>query len=303
MKLHAIRHEVARSGYVAAMTVAASVFRDKPVPLPLLRFGRSIAPFDNALTPRKGIAVLDPRLIDDVGMRRAFEGEAFDEWSLNHEAINLLRQRVLQIWPHSVLEFGSGVSTVVFSYLLRQHFADDAVRVISVEQNADFAARTETLLLRAPDRERRCNSSPGTAHQAFEGEPVSSSYDLGDEILGAGVLGHSAIADLHRRALRQGPGARARAAANPPHPTRPTTVILDDALRDNEMKILEAWAALPGVSVKGISLIRKGLAELTANSATAPLSAVTHRSARRPAIDAHDRVGHSGRLRIQGGQP
>ena len=262
MKLHAIRHEVARGGYVAAMTVAASVFRDKPVPLPLLRFGRSIAPFDNALTPRKGIAVLDPRLIDDAGMRRAFEGEAFDEWSLNHEAINLLHQRVLQIRPDSVLEFGSGVSTVVFSYLLRQHFADDAVRVISVEQNADFAARTEALLARAGSRKTVQFEFPGMAHQAFEGEPVSS-YDLGDEILGRVFSAIQPSLIFIDGPFGMGPVRGPVLPRILPYLTRPTTVILDDALRDNEMKILEAWAALPGVSVKGISLIRKGLAELT----------------------------------------
>jgi predicted O-methyltransferase YrrM len=262
MKLNAIGHEVARSGYVAAMMVATSVFRDKPVPLPLLRFGRSIAPIDNALTPRKGIPVLDPRLIDDVGMRRAFEGEVFDEWSLNHEAINLLRRRFLQIRPDSVLEFGSGVSTVVFSHLLRQHFADDAQRLISVEQSADFAGRTETLLARAGTRKSVQFEFPGVADYDFEGEMVSS-YDLRDDVLGRIFSAIQPSLIFIDGPFGTGPVRGPVLPRILPYLTRPATVILDDALRDNEMKILKAWSRLPGVSVKGISLIRKGLAEIT----------------------------------------
>lgn len=262
MNLHAITHEVARGGYVAAMMVAASVFRDKPVPLPLLRFGRLLAPFDNALTPRKAISVLDPRRIDDIDMRRAFEGEVFDEWSLNHEAINLLRQRFLQIRPDSVLEFGSGVSTVVFSHLLRQRFADDAVRLISVEQSAEFAARTETLLARAGSRKTVQFEFPGMADQFFDGATVSS-YDLSDEVLGRVFSAIQPSLIFIDGPFGTGPVRGPVLPRILPYLTRPTTVILDDALRDNEMRILEAWTALPGVSVMGVSLIRKGLAELT----------------------------------------
>ncbi len=262
MKLNAIGHEVARGGYVAAMMMAASVFRDKPLPLPLLRFGRSLAPFDNALTPRKAVSVLEPRLIDDSGMRRAFEGKTFDEWSLDHEAINRLRQRFLQIGPDSVLEFGSGVSTVVFSYLLRERFADDAPRLVSVEQSADFAGRTETLLARSGSRKAVQFEFPGMADYEFEGETVSS-YNLSDEVLGRVFSAIRPSLIFIDGPFGAGP---VRAPVLPrilPYLTWPATVILDDALRDNEMRILEAWSALPGVSVKGISLIRKGLAELT----------------------------------------
>jgi hypothetical protein len=262
MKLNAIGHEVARGSCVAAMMLATSVFRDKPVPLPLLRFGRSLVPIDNALTPRKGISVLDPRLIDDVDLRRAFEGESFDEWSLNHEAINLLRRLFLQVRPDSVLEFGSGVSTVVFSHLLRQQFADDATRLISVEQSPDFAGRTETLLARAGTRKTVQFEFPGMAEHEFDGEMVSS-YDLSNEVLGRIFSAIQPSLIFIDGPFGTGPVRGPVLPLILPYLTRPATVILDDALRDNEMRILNAWSRLPGVSVKGISLIRKGLAELT----------------------------------------
>jgi predicted O-methyltransferase YrrM len=195
-------------------------------------------------------------------MRRAFEGETFDEWSLNHEAINLLRQRFLQIRPDSVLEFGSGVSTVVFSHLLRQQFADDATRLFSVEQSADFAGRTETLLARAGTRKTVQFEFPGMADDEFEGEVVSS-YNLSDAVLGRIFSAIQPSLIFIDGPFGTGPVRGTVLPRILPYLTRPTTVILDDALRDNEMKILAAWSALPGVSVKGISLIRKGMAEIT----------------------------------------
>jgi predicted O-methyltransferase YrrM len=261
MRLETIRQEVARGGYVAAMMVTASLYGDRPVPLPLLRFGRSLARFENPLTPRRTVPVLDPGGIEHAGLRRVFEGESFDEWSLDDQAINLLRRRFLEIRPDSVLEFGSGVSTAVFSYLLRERFADDAVRLVSVEQSAEFVGRTEALLARAGTRGAVQFEFPGMTAQAFAGATVSS-YDLDDALLARVFSAIQPSLIFIDGPFGAGPVRGPVLPRILPWLTRPATVILDDALRDNEMRILDSWSALPGVTVKGISLIRKGLAEI-----------------------------------------
>ncbi len=261
MNLHTIKHDIARGGYFAALTMAASVYGSNPVPLPLLRFSRSLAAYDNPLTPRKGVPVLDPAKIEDRRLARLFEERNFTEWSLNHDAVNFLRRLYLDLQPDGVLEFGSGVSTVVFAHLMRDQIAAGRARLVSVEQSQDFAADTMTMLQRGGLEDAPRFVVPGMADDRFDGEAVSC-YGLSDEFL------TETVADLQPSLiLIDGPfgAGPVRGPILPrllPYLTVPTTVILDDALRDNEMRILDAWSKLPVVTVKGVHLIRKGMAEI-----------------------------------------
>lgn len=262
MKLQTIKRDIARGGYVAALTMAASVYGSHPVPLPLLRFSRALATYDNPLTPRSGVPILDPAKIEDRDLAWLFEGRGFTEWSLNHDAINFLRRLYLDLQPEAVLEFGSGVSTAVFSYLMRDQIAEGDARLVSVEQSADFAAETMTMLQRAGLEDAPRFVVSGMREDAFDGERVSC-YGMSDDFL-TGV-----VADVQPSLIFiDGPfgAGPVRGPILPrllPYLTVPTTVILDDALRDNEMRILDAWSNLPGVTVKGIHLIRKGMAEIS----------------------------------------
>lgn len=262
MKLQTIKRDIARGGYVAALTMAASVYGSHPVPLPLLRFSRALATYDNPLTPRSGVPILDPAKIEDRDLAWLFEGRGFTEWSLNHDAINFLRRLYLDLQPEAVLEFGSGVSTAVFSYLMRDQIAEGDARLVSVEQSADFAAETMTMLQRAGLEDAPRFVVSGMREDTFDGERVSC-YGMSDDFL-TGV-----VADVQPSLIFiDGPfgAGPVRGPILPrllPYLTVPTTVILDDALRDNEMRILDAWSNLPGVTVKGIHLIRKGMAEIS----------------------------------------
>ena len=261
MKLQTIKRDIARGGYVAALSMAASVYGSHPVPLPLLRFSRSLATYDNPLTPRSGVPILDPAKIEDRDLAWLFEGRAFTEWSLNHDAINFLRRLYLDLQPEGVLEFGSGVSTAVFSYLMRDQIAEGDARLVTVEQSPEFAADTMTMLQRAGLEDAPRFVVSGMMEDTFDGERVSC-YGMSDEFL-TGV-----VADLQPSLIFiDGPFGTGpvRGPILPrllPHLTQPATVILDDALRDNEMRILDGWSKLPGVTVKGIHLIRKGMAEI-----------------------------------------
>ena len=262
MNLHTIKHDIARGGYVAALTMAASVYGSHPVPLPLLRFSRSLATYENPLTPRKGIPVLDPAKIDDRDLAWLFEGQTFDEWSLNHDAINFLRKLYLDLQPDSVLEFGSGVSTAVFAYLMRDQIASDAAQLVSVEQSPEFADKTKAMLGRAGLENAPRFVCPGMAEGQFDGRTVGC-YDLHDEFLAEVFSDMRPSLIFIDGPFGVGPVRGPILPRLLPYLNAPTTVILDDALRDNEMRILEVWSNLPSVVVKGVHLIRKGMAEIT----------------------------------------
>lgn len=262
MSLDTFKRDIARSGYFVALNMAASVYRAHPLPLPLLRFSRSLASYENPLTPRSTVAVLDPDKIDDSGLAEVFKGQAYSEWSLNHVAINYLRRLYLDLQPDSVLEFGSGVSTAVFAYLMREGFSAGSKHLVSVEQSSEFADGTRSLLKRSGLERYVQFETPGMAETYFDGDPVES-YDLTD-----GFLARLFSTIQPSLILIDGPfgAGPVRGPVLPrllPYLREPATVILDDALRDNEMRILHAWSKLPGVTVKGVHLIRKGMAEIS----------------------------------------
>lgn len=261
MNLHTLKHDLARGGYFAALTMAASVYGRQPIPLPLLRFSRSLASYENPLTPRRGVPILDPAKIDDRDLAWVFEEQAFTEWSLNHDAINFLRKLYLALQPDGVLEFGSGVSTAVFSYLMRDRITEGVAQLVSVEQSPEFADQTGAMLARAGLDHAPRFVCPGMVDGLFDGKTVGC-YGLSDGFLADVFSAIQPSLIFIDGPFGVGPVRGPILPRLLPHLKVPATVILDDALRDNEMRILEVWSELPGVHVKGIHLIRKGMAEI-----------------------------------------
>jgi predicted O-methyltransferase YrrM len=262
MNLHSFKRDIARGGYVAALTMAGSIYGSNPVPLPLLRFSRSLATYENPLTPRIGVPVLDPGKIEDQNLGLLFEGLIFDEWSLNHDAINFLRRLYLDLQPDGVLEFGSGVSTVVFSHLIRSQAAMGDVKLFSVEQSPEFADKTRAMLARGGLENIPQFSCPGMTEGIFDGQAVEC-YDMRDDVLADLFSTVQPSLIFIDGPFGTGPVRGPILPRLLPYLKAPTRVILDDALRDNEMRILDVWDSLPGVTVKGVHLIRKGMAEIT----------------------------------------
>jgi hypothetical protein len=102
---------------------------------------------------------------------------------------------------------------------------------------------------------------PGTSEDEFEGEVVSC-YDLSDEFLERVFSTIQPSLIFIDGPFGAGPVRGPILPRLLPHLNKPTTVILDDSLRDNELKILHSWSRWPDVDVKGIHLIRKGMAEI-----------------------------------------
>jgi predicted O-methyltransferase YrrM len=79
-----------------------------------------------------------------------------DEWVLWEETMKLLGRLVEVVQPRRVIEFGSGLSTVVLAGLVGPYGG----RVLSFEHKARFARRTVDAL-----RERRLDQVASVAHQ------------------------------------------------------------------------------------------------------------------------------------------
>ncbi len=94
-----------------------------------------------------GAALADPELA------RALRGVLIGRWPMGLAALDLWADRVLESKPTAILEYGSGVSTVVNAILMRRLHGDGRARVFTVEQGEqagmDIRRRLETLGLGA----------------------------------------------------------------------------------------------------------------------------------------------------------
>lgn len=163
--------------------------------------------------------------------------------------------------PRRLLEFGSGVSTVLFAALCAQ--AGGGRRVISIEEHPAYAVRTRRLLdefelaqhattLVAPVGDsifggwagRTYRPDPDTLRLALAGERVDFVFIDGP----ASWLGRRG--DCRFGTL---PLARTFAADQ-------AVFVADDTLRRRDLAIVRRWQALPYVSVRGMLGIGRGLA-------------------------------------------
>lgn len=187
-------------------------------------------------------------------------------WALDAATIDRLVELVRDQRPRAIVEFGSGTSTVVFAALLAEQ-QGEALGVISFEQDAGWAARTREAL-----RQR-----------GLEGAAVVSQLPLGNPGNGAppGYLLTKEAAKLLRRhppelVLVDGPtlesGASRLGAADlvAPFVRRDVTLLLDDALRDAELCVAEAWERRVDITVHGIRTTPKGLLEATLRAPASP---------------------------------
>jgi hypothetical protein len=160
--------------------------------------------------------------------------------------------------PPTIVEFGSGTSTVVLAALLAEHYRDGP-RLVSFEQDPVWAERSRSAL----------------AQRGLEGMAAVIVLPIGNSD-GAppGYLLTEEAAALMRRlsprlVLVVGPtldsGASRVGTVDlvAPYVRDDATVLLDDALRDAELCVASAWAHRDDVELLGIRPTTKGLLEAT----------------------------------------
>jgi len=217
----------------------------------VIRLRRAVASRDGLL--RTGTLPIRPaeREIDEV-----IRGLVIDGWALDGETIDRLVEVVRAQTPRTVVEFGSGTSTIVLASLLAD---TDGARVISFDENNHWADRTsDTLRERGLDHVAVVNALP-----LIKGRGAPMSFGLTAE---AERLLRRHPPDL---ALVDGPtlesGASRLGALDilSPFVRTDLTVLLDDALRDAELCIASEWKKRADLSIHGIRATPKGLLEAT----------------------------------------
>lgn len=187
-------------------------------------------------------------LIQDAGLRAALSGLVLNGWALDTETLNYLWNNLMLERPKSIVEAGSGVSTIALSYYLRYQGLSGPV--LSIEQSA-------TVLMCVHERLSARNLS-GLCSLVHVPVAAGGGYDFRicehplrpavpvDWVLIDGPAGP----DMCRLGVL-------------PFLTRFCRVgarwFMDDCYRDGEISVLEHWSRLPGVCVEGIIPVGKGL--------------------------------------------
>ncbi len=188
-------------------------------------------------------------------LRRPLADAILGSWSLNPPTLDRLWLRLSAKTPRTLLEFGSGVTTRVFAMWA----ADDADRrVLSLEQDAAQAAALRSAL-----KESGMAGQTQVIH-APVGPDGSYCIDLHSLSTAAGSQAFDFV-------FIDGPAGPPGCRLNTLPRVTPlcsdgAVWLLDDAFRDGELEILDAWSLVRGLTVDGIIACGTGLAVGTVGS-------------------------------------
>lgn len=223
--------------WLTLRSVARSIYRSTDTLLP---------PFDFLRSPGTSLQIEE--------LRRMLRNDVLGTWALDRTTIELLWKRMQHEQPKIIIECGAGISTLMMAKCASLYYSElrDSFVIFSLEQDNEVKCTIEAKL-----KELGLSDQVQIFHT-----PISKQgkYELDTEKL----LDHlgSEKADW---LLIDGPAG--------PNGCRVWTLpllsrfcrtgakwFLDDAFRDTELRILREWSHLPGMSIKGIYPIGKGLA-------------------------------------------
>jgi predicted O-methyltransferase YrrM len=179
-------------------------------------------------------------------------------WSLGSASLRYLDTVIRSDGPGAILEFGSGLSTLVMAQALAEATPNAGVpRLVSLEQDVREAERTGRLLADAGLAEHVALIHARLRPGVVNGKDISA-YDIDPATLAELVSGPFDLVVI------DGPSAEAGSRVSTLLTTtsimRPgAMVIMDDALRDGELWAAKVWAESSHVHVLGIELLEKGL--------------------------------------------
>ncbi len=237
--------------------------RHHPVPLAHLIQLRDIVTEQSGQENFLFAACRDPEAdgstLADPELAGALTGVKLGQWPMGVAAIDLWAERVLERQPESILEFGSGVSTVVSALLMRRIHGDASqARVFSIEQGEEAGTETRQRL------ERLGLSDLVRMHIA----PVQSICTDVFQSTGYGVsveeMGRFLDGSRPEMVIIDGPlgGYGARFSTLPvSHPwlAEDAEIWMDDALRDSELAIAYWWAELGYMENPSLQFTAKGV--------------------------------------------
>jgi hypothetical protein len=180
-------------------------------------------------------------------------------YALGTEALNFLDDRVRQLRPTAILEFGSGVSTVVLAACMADLHGQDSPRVFSVDESEGYLHETRQML-----DDAGLAGCARLAHRKVREQTIrgvqTPCYDLDEKFLRTFL---ETVPDV---LLVDGPsgGGTVRfgtLALVLGHIGVPCTFFLDDALREDEINVASLWQKVPEVELRAVHLVGHGLLE------------------------------------------
>ena len=242
----------------AVLRLEARLARGGAVSLAQVKLAQAVSFGEDPLLPRNGEVRSTGRKLRHPDLRVILADQELGAWALGARTIDWLEDRISTLRPSLVLEFGSGVSTLCLArFLVDLHGRDPVVRVVSVDQDEAYAAQTNELLRQnGLEAYVRLVAAP-LRQQEIEGV-ATTCYELPADF---SAVFDGRAADM---LLIDGPAAEAGARFGTLPLARPYLLpsapfVLDDGLRDGELRVARRWATLPGVRVDGVLTIDNGL--------------------------------------------
>lgn len=233
------------------------------VPLQAIQDLRRRAARPEALTPDRDTPPVDKAAHHEAGTpadartAELVEGLTLGGWALDTPAIDRLAQLLRKHRPSTVVEFGSGTSTLLIAGILAELKTPNST-LISCEQDSAWAERMRALLTEAglQDIAHVLNLplAPATVEQ-----PAGFAMTDEAELLLRAHPPQLVLVD--GPILSSGASRLGTLDLVKPFIEGDALVLLDDALRDAELLIAEAWSTRSDVDVLGIRPRGKGLLE------------------------------------------
>jgi Methyltransferase domain len=192
-------------------------------------------------------------------VRRVVTSAAANSFAVGTESLNFLDGRVGQLRPEAILEFGSGVSTVVLAARMVDLHGRDRPRVFSVDESKRYLDETQRMLNSAG-----LSGCARLAHREIREQVIhgrsTACYDIDESFLDSFL---ELVPDL---LFVDGPsgGGSVRFGTLPLVLGRtaiPCTFFLDDALRESEIHVASLWRDLTGIELAAVHVVGHGLLE------------------------------------------
>jgi len=192
-------------------------------------------------------------------VRDVLADRAANRYTLGSEALNFLDRRIEELRPDAILEFGSGVSTVLLAARMAEMYGEDRPRVFSIDENETYLRETDQMLAEVGLRSCARLAHREVREQVIGGNSTAC-YDLDESFLS------SFLESAPDVILVDGPsgGGTVRLGTLPlvqDHVRTPCTFFLDDALREEEIAVASLWRRLAAVNLSRVHVVGHGLLE------------------------------------------
>lgn len=251
-----------KTGAVWGKNVLYKIWREKSVPLPVIfLLSRLVAESShvNGLFVKDDFKTKRGMEIENLKLSQMLMHQVLGDWRLDVETINYLEKDIKKIRPRTVLECGSGISTICLAqFLIETQGKAPLIRVYSVEQDEKYAKQSQRLVTeQGLEKYVKIICVPLT-NRIVEGV---NCYTYNPEILDKNLNGVEVdYCIIDGPSVVEFDGRFATLPMLKKYISKPhARFVLDDALRAKELLIAKKWKQLPYINIQGIALTRKGL--------------------------------------------